>query len=307
MGECVVEQCGKATSRAEFKFCREHWAADRDGLLRTCAECERLIDSGKPLCVACYQKRKRPSGYERGVGGGAPYLSATQLGEEVGLKAYLMNRALQEMGWIDQVFEGWEPTPRGMKQGAKKKEHQSGNTYVVWPRSVVDSAVFKRVVADFRSEAITEAKDSVTATEIDSTPIRANSVPQVQAVSTPLTVLAREKFRGNIRTMDGHFVQSRAEALIDNWLYQARLIHSYEKALPIDGDALCDFYLPDGTTVYIEYWGVKGDAGYDARRDEKQKIYAAAGLPLIELTDEHINNLDDYLPRMLIKHAIKPK
>jgi hypothetical protein len=47
-------------------------------------------------------------------------------------------------------------------------------------------------------------------------------------------------------------VRSRAEVLIDNWLYMQGIVHAYERRLPIEEECYCDFYLPKG--VYIEFW-----------------------------------------------------
>ena len=91
--------------------------------------------------------------------------------------------------------------------------------------------------------------------------------------------------------------------LIDNWLYMSGIAHAYERQLPVEEDAICDFYIPEGK-VYIEYWGIENDARYTARKKAKLEIYKKHGLNLIELTDDHIKNLDDHLPKMLLKHNI---
>jgi hypothetical protein len=98
-------------------------------------------------------------------------------------------------------------------------------------------------------------------------------------------------------------VRSKAEMLIDNWLYTASIVHAYERQLPIAEEAYCDFYLPTGN-VYIEYWGLERDAAYAARRAAKQALYRQYQFNLIELVDEHIRNLDDVLPRQLLKYGI---
>ena len=42
----------------------------------------------------------------------------------------------------------------------------------------------------------------------------------------------REKFEAKHRATDGHFVRSKAEMLIDNWLYMAEIVHAYERKFP---------------------------------------------------------------------------
>lgn len=92
--------------------------------------------------------------------------------------------------------------------------------------------------------------------------------------------------------------------LIDNWLYMAGIVHAYERKLPIEEDLYCDFYLPTGK-VYIEFWGLEDDPKYASRKKIKQDLYTKYGFNLIELNDNDVQNLDDVLPRMLLKFDIK--
>ncbi|WP_231514963.1 hypothetical protein [Oceanobacillus salinisoli] len=114
----------------------------------------------------------------------------------------------------------------------------------------------------------------------------------------------REKFVATHRAADGHYVRSRAEMLIDNWLYMSEIAHAYERKLPIEEDVYSDFYLPVGK-VYIEYWGLENDPKYSQRKLDKLKIYEKYGFNLIELQDADIQNLDDILPKKLLKFGIQ--
>ncbi|MCI0697144.1 hypothetical protein L0337_34715 [candidate division KSB1 bacterium] len=113
----------------------------------------------------------------------------------------------------------------------------------------------------------------------------------------------RIKYPPILRTIDGHMVRSRAELLIDNWLYYSGIIHAYEKQVPVKEDLFCDFYLPKGD-VYMEYWGLEKNENYQKRKEIKRQIYSKYNLNLIELTDEHIKYLDDCLPKFLLKYDI---
>ena len=115
----------------------------------------------------------------------------------------------------------------------------------------------------------------------------------------------RQRWLAPYRTDDGHYVRSRGEAMVDNWLYNHRIVHSYERKLPVAENALSDFYLPQGP-VYIEYWGREEYADYAQRMREKQEIYQRNNLQLISLTDTEINSLDDHLPQQLIRFGIRP-
>ena len=119
-----------------------------------------------------------------------------------------------------------------------------------------------------------------------------------------LDVGFRGKFDAKHRTTDGHMVRSRAEMIIDNWLYMSEIVHAYERKLPVEEELYCDFYLPCGK-VYIEFWGYENDDKYLARKKTKQDIYRKYEFNLIELNDSDIQNLDDILPRKLLKFGIQ--
>ena len=110
----------------------------------------------------------------------------------------------------------------------------------------------------------------------------------------------RSKFPATMRAEDGHWVRSKAEQIIDNWLYHKNIVHAYERMVPIDQEVYCDFFIPLGQ-VWIEYWGSE-DATYLKRKELKKKYYAANKKNLIELTDKDVANIDDVLPRKLMKY-----
>ena len=107
----------------------------------------------------------------------------------------------------------------------------------------------------------------------------------------------RDKFPAKYRTEDGHWVRSKAELIIDNWLYRGRIVHAYERRVPIEEKLLCDFFIPIGK-VWIEYWGIE-DEKYLKRKELKKDLYKKYDKNLIELTDKDIENLDDILPLKL--------
>jgi len=107
----------------------------------------------------------------------------------------------------------------------------------------------------------------------------------------------RSKFPANYRTDDGHKVRSKAEQIIDNWLYRSKIVHAYERRVPIEQELYCDFFIPIGN-VWIEYWGLEEEK-YLKRKDLKKELYKKNEKNLIELTDKDIENLDDILPLKL--------
>ena len=108
----------------------------------------------------------------------------------------------------------------------------------------------------------------------------------------------REKFKADYRTNDGHYVRSRAELVIANWLFAEGM--AYEKRVPIKEDIYCDFYIPKGK-IYIEFWGLEDDEAYIKRKEQKIELYKKYNLNLIEIDNDKIGNLDDHLPKELLK------
>ena len=92
--------------------------------------------------------------------------------------------------------------------------------------------------------------------------------------------------------------------LVDNWLYIAEIVHAYERKLPIEEDVYSDFYIPTGK-VYIEYWGYEDEPKYLARKKKKIELYRKYNFNLIELQDKDVQNLDDVLPRLLLKFGVQ--
>jgi len=112
----------------------------------------------------------------------------------------------------------------------------------------------------------------------------------------------RDKFRPEHRAQDGHYVRSKSELIIDNWLYVSKIVHAYERKLPIEEELYCDFYIPTGK-VYIEYWGLQEDK-YLTRKEKKLEIYKKYNLNLIQLVEKDVLNLEDTLPAKLLEFGI---
>lgn len=215
-------------------------------------------------------------------------LNATFIGKHFNVSSQRLNLILSELGWIEKDIAGWQITKLGKSVGGKQFEHDSsGGFYVLWPADILLNKSL--------SGAFVSAK----------TEMQISLPPTVSiSLSKPDTNNFREKFEAKHRTKDGHYVKSRAEVIIDDTLYEYEVVHSYEKRLPIDEEVYTDFYLPKAK-VYIEFWGLENDPRYIERKKRKLEIYRKYDLKLIELTDEDILNLDDHLPKKLLKFGIK--
>ena len=198
-------------------------------------------------------------------------LTPTQIGEKLNKTAKEINGFLSEVNFIKKCDSGWELTELGKKNGGIQNNYK-GNLSVYWKIEILNNKIFKNAVEP------QEVKDK------DETDFR-------------------NKFKAEYRTNDGHYVRSRAEVIISNWLFGECIAHAYDKRVPIEEDVYCDFYIPKGK-IYIEFWGYEDDEKYLARKQKKRELYKKYNLNLIEIDNSKINNIDDFLPRELLKFGI---
>ena len=201
-----------------------------------------------------------------------PLLSASALGERLGIPTRDLLALCVDLGWITRGEQGWLVTPAGQQLGAVQQQHaQTGVPYVHWPPGILDHPALPRT-------------------------LRHNQGNLITASSCELAL--RERIPARQRTLDGHMVRTRAELLIDNWLYNAMVVHAYERPLPTEQAAYCDFYLPAGR-LYLEYWGTERDSAYQAHAATKPALYTQHGLHLVALDDQQLRDLDSCLPLLL--------
>jgi hypothetical protein len=207
-------------------------------------------------------------------------LTSTSIGKHFDLSAKKINDILLELRWLKKGLKGYLVTEPGKKLGGLQVEDKkSGIPFVLWPEAITQSL----------NEAIEQVK---------------GAIQEDQKSAQTGEIGFREKYEAKHRAADGHFVRSKAEMLIDNWLYMAEIVHAYERKLPIEEEVYCDFYIPTGK-VYIEYWGYENDPKYLARKKQKVELYKKYGFNLIEIEDKDVQNLDDILPRLLLKHGVQ--
>jgi len=220
----------------------------------------------------------------------AQFLNATAIGKHFDISSQRLNLILAELGWIEKSLAGWELTKLGKTLGGRQYEHDvSGGLYVLWPESIIKNKNLTHIFLD---------------TSVDVPEQEINLVDQPPPATKLNTENFRDKFPATLRTKDGHMVRSRAEVIIDNALYDYGLAHAYERKLPIEEDLYSDFFIPSDN-VYIEYWGMENDQKYLNRKQIKLDIYKKYDFKLIELSDDDIANLDDHLPKKLLKFGIK--
>lgn len=102
-----------------------------------------------------------------------------------------------------------------------------------------------------------------------------------------------------LKCKDGHKARSADEVVIDDWLHDQGIPHETEPKLK--------GMRPDWRVgnVYIEYWGLAGQQGYEARREEKLANYRKRRLRLVELFPEDVASLEAKLGFLRDDPAVK--
>jgi len=271
---CSVEGCGKHVQKQGHALCFPHWK-----------ENQHSVKEPTPIYT-----ESEAAASSTGV---KDTLNSTLLGEHFKLSAKQINRVLHELGWIEKDGKGWKPSELGMKLKAKGLVHtRSGVPYVQWHPDICKSRILQNAAKELLA---IEVEPSVV---LQPAPFLEETADKAEGF--------REKFPPTIRASDGHMVRSRGEAMIDAFFYENRIVHAYEKLVPIEQTMYCDFYLPE-LNVYVEFWGMESNPKYKARKTKKLELYGQNDFKLIEIKDEHISNLEDYLTGQLVKFGYKAR
>ena len=214
-------------------------------------------------------------------------ITATSIGKAFNISATRTNSILSELGWIKKDnIKGWHLTDLGQRLGGVEgKFLPSGVSFAKWPEKIITNKI---LVTNMR-----QASGDVNQVNEE----------EIQTKTTTDSVEFRDKFRAEHRAKDGHYVRSKSEIIIDNTLYDYKIVHANERKLPIEENVYCDFYIPNKGGVYIEYWGLDDDK-YLGNKKRKLDIYSKYKLNLIELFEKDISNLEDTLPAKLLEFGI---
>ncbi|MFC1978883.1 glycerol kinase [Chloroflexota bacterium] len=234
------------------------------------------------------------------------YITVTNIAKYFEISRNRVNPILSELGWIEKGKKGWLLTELGKQEGGVQDDNKkSGKLFVRWPESILYDDLLQLSVDEIKGIVYAPAYGFGFMPHIGGMNYQAVSYNEDDDLedSHKEEIDFRKKFPAEKRTKDGHYVRSKSEVIIDNWLYVSQLVHAYERKIPIREDIICDFYIPKGQ-VYIEYWGYDSDSPYLARKKKKQEIYRKYNLNLIELEEKDVANIDDVLPRKLLDYDI---
>lgn len=105
---------------------------------------------------------------------------------------------------------------------------------------------------------------------------------------------------GAYRTKDGHWVRSKSEREIANFLFDRRIPYIYEKRIHLDGrDLRPDFFLPDvAGGLFLEHFGLD-TAEYLANANDRVLRFRKAGLRLVATSEKEAGDMETALQRKL--------
>ncbi len=246
----------------------------RGGSYRESAKTGRYIVWPKSI-IAELDDSNEPSGHP---------LTATTIGKSFELPANRVNSILSELGWIKKdPINGWLITQLGKRLGGIQTKYKTGVPYVRWPSSITNNKILTTSILESKGEVSSAGQDYHQGDSSDSKGFR-------------------EKFPATLRTKDGHLVRSKSEIIIDNWLYDSKIVHAVERKLQTEEEVYCDWWIPTGK-VYIEFWGLE-DPQYLARKEKKILIYKKYNYKLIQLSEKDMSNIYDVLPAKLREFGV---
>ncbi len=207
-------------------------------------------------------------------------LTATLVGEYFKLNPKKMNQLFSELGWIARRESGWHATERGLRAGAQQREEKSsGNGFVVWHEAILRNRHLRQSVVEFLGQ---EAQSHATDKSYSS---------------------FRQKFATKHRTLDGHYVRSTGELLIDNCLYLDGVVYAYQRPLPIEEEVTSDFICQAARSICN--FGEQMKVTLPRVINKTRALYQAHGLALIEINLLRSRNWKTLCPQNCVSSALK--
>jgi len=295
-----------------------------------CGKCGTSVTKSYRFCFKCNEERNPSSGEtttkrrvrsnEFGIdnagsqpgsahfrSSGGERLSATKLAEHFSrstgnkVSAQKMNKIIEEIGWTRGYSGGgYEPTKQGLRKDVLRLESQRGTPYCAYPAGIIHDLALISRFADISPASARFSNVSPIQTQSS----QGNSGDCVCYCGKCSLLGKSQKYK----TRDGHFVRSRGEVMIDNYLYTSRVAHAYELDLILtDSERMVpDFTVltPNGN-VYIEFWGLEGQSDYDKNTEKKKRLYEKYDLSLINVRPDDLDNLDSILSQKLAQYGVR--
>ncbi|MDD3492458.1 MAG: hypothetical protein PHZ19_03045 [Candidatus Thermoplasmatota archaeon] len=200
-------------------------------------------------------------------------------------------------------YECWKSRHPKSQNGSKAKLGHRDRLVIIY-REVLKKAWEDGVITKDEAEILGQLRTNMGITDREHFELENNIKKEVKSAINILKKIERTKnelendFRTKYppkwRTKDGHIVRSKAERTIDDWFYENKIVHCYEKKLRGE-NIYCDFYLPYKGGIYVEFWGLAEQEEYRQRMIQKKEYYQSKGYKQIDILDKHMEDYDTHL------------
>jgi hypothetical protein len=196
-----------------------------------------------------------------------------EIGERYGVTLQAIAYRLRRAGVDRRKGQRGALSPEARKRASDAAKSRTGDKHPGYRADILDADLIAAYQSGASSQVIGEAFGISAATVLQ----------RLKKAGIGL------RHAGYSRPNDGHTVSSHWERAVDDWLFEHALPHSIHPRAPWSPQkSRCSYadFLVHG--IYIEVWGLSGQAAYDARRLEKLAKYRMCGAQLIEVFPHHI-------------------
>ncbi|MCK5880371.1 MAG: hypothetical protein KAG18_00770 [Sinobacterium sp.] len=261
--------------------------------------------------------------------------STSRLAKELGVEAKQVFAVLQQEGWLVREQEHWRLTELGETQGGAYQQSDKFGEFVTWPEVLSEHALFGRILPQSLTATRIGQEYELSAKLVNAILFDLNLMNKDQRgwmvtekatdlgaeqrnskqgfyVTWPPSVLENELVKDALMSasgktlapcLDGRTCLNTADQQIANWFYLNAVAYAYEKPLAFT-DKVAGFYLP-ARKIYLDYWGMKNMRVSLSEKMERADFFKSQGLKYIEIGDDQLKELDDYLPKKLLQFGLQ--
>ncbi len=259
------------------------------------------------------------------------FLSTTRLAKELGLEAKQVFATLQAHGFLKREDDQWQLAEEGLAFGGKILSSEKFGDYVAWPPALAEHEMFVDVLPEWltatrlgqvfglsgkianailfdlgliqrdqRGWMVTEHATKLGADQRNSKQgfyvVWPSSIIENAVIKKAFDSVCAAEL---LATLDGRQCLNKADQKIANWLYLNQVSFAYQKSIAFT-EVTAGFFIP-GRSIYIDYWGIDNLSMSLSEKMERAEFFKTHGYRYIEIDDEQLKQLDEFLPKKLLQ------